>query len=76
VPEQHDGIVVPREAVLTQGTRSWVYVNSGGRARERQVRTGEVVDEGSEILAGLVNGEGVILPASGLADGRAITVLP
>ena len=56
--------------------RSWVYVNSGGRARERQVRTGEVVDEGSEILAGLVNGEGVILPVSGLADGRAITVVP
>jgi RND family efflux transporter MFP subunit len=73
---QHDGIVVPQEAVLTQGPGSWVYVNADGRARTRQVRVGEVGMEGSEIVAGLKEGEEVLSPAIGLADGRAVTVVP
>lgn len=62
-------LTVPPEAVVTHGQVTSVFVVEDGIARVRLVRL-----RGREVLAGLVEGDVVIvLPPPGLADGRPVS---
>jgi multidrug efflux pump subunit AcrA (membrane-fusion protein) len=63
-------LIVPAEAVVTQGQVTSVFVVEKNTARLRLVRL-----RNREVLAGLVDGDVVIVsPPPGLTDGRPVTV--
>jgi RND family efflux transporter MFP subunit len=67
-------LAVPDSAVVPRGQLATVFVESGGRAQMRVLRTGHASGGWVEVLAGLVAGERVILsPPPSLGDGDAIT---
>jgi Cu(I)/Ag(I) efflux system membrane fusion protein len=67
-----EALVVPRSAVLRDGRRSVVYVESAtGQYQQRAVRTGRVGDEGLEILDGLAEGEKVVTQGNLMIDAEA-----
>lgn len=71
----HRALVVPISAVRVQGHLTSVFVVSQGVARIRLVQTGDTDGDGTEILAGLDDGESVVVePPADLTDGRAVTV--
>lgn len=57
-------LVVPRKAVQSVGQLELVEVVEDGHATRRAVRTGRTFDEDVEILAGLREGEKVVIPAA------------
>jgi RND family efflux transporter MFP subunit len=54
-------LAVPTSAVTTQGNQSYVLLVSSGRATEHKIETGIVADTYTQVLAGLVQGESVVL---------------
>ena len=64
---------IPAAAIVQRGQMEIVFVNDAGKARLRLVRTGKTFPDGVEILAGLSEGDAVILtnPAS-LVDGQSV----
>lgn len=55
-------VVVPRSAMLQQGTAGWsVFVIQDGRTRSRTVRLGHVGGAGAEVLDGVGPGDVVVL---------------
>ena len=63
------GLLVPEGAVVKRGQVSSVFVVEGGVARIRHVEL-----HGREVLAGLVEGERVVVaPPPDLTDGRKVT---
>lgn len=63
-------LAVPAEAIVRHGQVTSVFVVENGVARVRLVSV-----RGTEVLAGLADGDVVILsPPAGLADGRAVAV--
>jgi len=74
--QKPDAILVPKEAVVQQGTTPVVFVNDNGRASQRQVQVGITDDKSSEILSGLAPGEAVVIVGqTGLRDGAPIRVV-
>ena len=67
-----EALVVPRSAVLRDGRRSIVYVESAsGEYEQRAVKTGRVGDEGIEILEGVKDGERVVAQGNLMIDAEA-----
>lgn len=67
-------LVVPADAVRTQGQLRSVFVVDSGVARIRLVQTGDSTSDGIEIVAGLDAGEMVVVgPPADLTDGRRVT---
>jgi len=65
-------LVVPRSAVLRDGSRSVVYVQKApGQFEPRPVKVGRVGDEGIEILEGLTENEPVVAAGNLLIDAEA-----
>src|SRR5205823_8712520 len=70
-----DAILVPREAVIQQGTQPVVFVNNNGKANQRPVEIGMSDNTSIEIVSGLAAGEQVVVVGqNGLRDGAAIQV--
>jgi len=69
--------VVPRTAVRRQGDRDVVYVIRGDRVERRAVQVGGTLSDGIEVLAGLQDGERIVVegPAD-LADGDRVKATP
>jgi len=69
-------LFVPASFVLTRGKVSSVWVNEGGRATRREVKTGLQSRERIEIKEGLKEGERVLRPAAGavLTDGARVSI--
>lgn len=55
-----DSIMVPRTAVTMRGQLSIVFVNVGGKADMRIVKTGDVIGDKIEIISGLNGGETIV----------------
>lgn len=71
-PIHHEGLHIPRSAVLTTGTRSVVFVRAAdGMLLPREVTVGGAAGDHVEILAGLVAGEVVVSSANFLVDAEA-----
>lgn len=67
--------VIPRDAVLEEYGRPFVYVVAKGRAERREIRIG--VDDGDrvEVLSGLASGERLVVSGQlRLADGALVEV--
>lgn len=70
-------LVVPEEAIQTQGQVQGVFVVDNGRARLRLVTLGSASGNGHEVLSGLDGGEQVIFPLPpGIHDGSRVEVRP
>ena len=68
-------LTVPSEAVVRHGQVASVFVVDQQRARLRLVNVGPEAEGRTEVLAGLVDGETVVVaPPAQLADGRAVRV--
>jgi RND family efflux transporter MFP subunit len=66
---------VPAAAVLRRGQLETAFVVEQGRARLRLVRTGKVVGDDVELLAGIDPGETIVVEgAAALRDGQAVDV--
>ncbi|TIX50711.1 efflux RND transporter periplasmic adaptor subunit [Alteraurantiacibacter aquimixticola] len=70
-----DALRVPIGALFRGGDGGWrVFVDDGGRARERAVSLGLINDEHAEVLDGLAQGDTVVLnPGNMLEDGMRIS---
>lgn len=56
-----DGVVIPQEAIIRQGTKHLVYVVDGeGRARQREVTLGTFFVDGVHVLTGVDPGDTVV----------------
>ena len=67
-------LVLPPAAVVRNGQLTSVFVVENGRARLRMVSLGESTSGGVEALAGIADGETVVVsPPAGLTDGQAVT---
>ncbi len=67
---------VPQAAVVRRGQLEMVFVEDGGKARMRLVRTGKRVGDDLEVLAGLEAGEKVVVSEdiAALRDGQPVNV--
>lgn len=71
--EKANALVVPRASLLRDGEKRFVYVLKDGRARRRDVEVGLLGLNEAEVIAGLEEGETVILPGSApLSDGLRV----
>jgi membrane fusion protein, multidrug efflux system len=74
--QKPDAILVPREAVVQQGTNSVVFVNDNGKASQRPVQIGMSDNTSIEITSGVAPGDQVVvIGQTGLRDGAAIQVV-
>jgi len=74
--QKPDAIVVPREAIVQQGTSSVVFVNNNGKAEQRVVQTGMSDNTNIEIVSGVAPGEQVVVVGqNSLHDGTPIQVV-
>lgn len=72
VPSTEAAIVVPRNAVLSTGSRSLAFVQADdGALMPREVTPGRTVGRNVEILAGLEPGERVVSSAAFLVDAES-----
>jgi Cu(I)/Ag(I) efflux system membrane fusion protein len=72
VPGHHEGLTVPRTAVLFTGERAVVFVrHDDGVLTPHEVSTGLVAGDDIEILAGLQEGQKVVTSASFLIDAES-----
>jgi multidrug efflux pump subunit AcrA (membrane-fusion protein) len=68
-------LTVPDGALVRNGQLTSVFVVDGERARLRFVNAGRSADGATEILAGLAEGESVVVdPPPGLRDGTPVTL--
>ena len=68
-------VAVPYEAVCQRGEQEYVFCVQDGRAVQKAVETGYLLEEVTEITEGLTAGEVVILsPSDDLTDGTPVEV--
>ncbi len=68
-----DTIRIPRQAIVREAGRTFVYVLDGEVARRRVVRIGDSSGDAVEIREGLHSGEVVLLPGKrALSDGQTV----
>jgi RND family efflux transporter MFP subunit len=68
-------LLVPAAAVVRNGQLTFVFAIDKGRARLRMVSLGERTEDGVEVLAGLADGETVVVNVPpGLVDGQPVKV--
>lgn len=65
-------VLVPSGALVHRGGLSGVFVVSADRARLRWVRLGRVAGGSTEIAAGLLDGDRIVLEPEGLLDGQPV----
>jgi RND family efflux transporter MFP subunit len=74
--QKPDAILVPKEAVVQQGTSSFVFVCDNGKAIQKAVQVGIIDSKSAEIVGGLAAGEQVVVVGqTGLRDGATIRVV-
>lgn len=74
-PTARPGVLVPVVAISEAGDNAHVFVFSGDRVERRAIKLGATFGEQRQVLAGLRDGERVVLsPAQTLQDGDAVRV--
>ncbi len=70
-------VVVPEEAILAAGGRTWVFVVNGGRAERRDVTLGERLPPHVEVLSGVDADETIVVAGQHrLRDGAEVEARP
>lgn len=76
VIDSHEAVMVPEEAVVVQGSRTFVYVVADGRASVRPVKVGQREFGAVELVEGVAPGEIVVVRGTQrLRDGTAVEVV-
>jgi membrane fusion protein (multidrug efflux system) len=76
VLESRTAVMVPEEAVVVQGNRTFVYVVADGKAAVRDVTLGQRELGAVEVTSGLTQGDAVVVRGTPrLRDGAAVRVL-
>lgn len=71
--KHHDALIIPAAAIVEEDDQTSVYVVTNGQAIRRIVATGIAADDQVEILAGLADGEEIIVVGhTGLRDGSKV----
>jgi RND family efflux transporter MFP subunit len=71
--ERRDGIFVPKSALVEIHGKPYVYINEGGKARQRNVTPGKQYDGEIEVVSGLEPGEAVVVKGvERLGDGSRV----
>ena len=72
-----DCIAVPSDSVLTENSKSYIYVyNEDGTVSKREIECGVTVDGQTEILSGISEGESVVVSGMQvLSDGVKVRTL-
>ncbi len=69
-------IVVPNDAVTTEGSKSYAYVVENGVARKRPIRVGKVADTQTWVTSGLAPGDVIVaVKVPGLVAGKRVKPL-
>src|SRR5208282_2234014 len=67
-------VLVPKKAVVTEGSQNYVWLVRDDKAQRVNVSTGHEYQDGVQVLQGLSGGETVIVvPPTQLHDGQAVT---
>ncbi|MCU0782208.1 MAG: efflux RND transporter periplasmic adaptor subunit [Akkermansiaceae bacterium] len=73
----YEALLIPTAALVTRGQMEMVFINEDGHARLRLVRSGGARDGTVEILAGLDDGESLVVAgAAALRDGQPLLLKP
>jgi membrane fusion protein, multidrug efflux system len=73
VLEERPAVLIPEEAVITEGESTFVFIVEDERARRRPVRLGQRTGGAVEVLEGLKAGEPVVrLGIQRLRDGASV----
>jgi RND family efflux transporter MFP subunit len=73
--QQSAAVLVPAEAVRNEDNKQVVFVYRDGHIERRAVRTGNTRDTGVEILAGVRDGDQVVVKGlEGLHDGDSVDI--
>jgi membrane fusion protein (multidrug efflux system) len=76
VLDSREAIMIPEEAVIVQGNRTFVYVVAGGKAAVRPIRVGHRETGAVEVAEGVAAGEAVVVRGSPrLRDGAPVQVI-
>jgi RND family efflux transporter MFP subunit len=75
VSRSDQGLVVPRDTIVTFAGVQKVLTVKDGHAREQRIRTGRRDGDRVEVLDGLVDGDSVIREPGNLVDGVAVEVV-
>ncbi|MFJ5335638.1 efflux RND transporter periplasmic adaptor subunit [Pectobacterium sp. CHL-2024] len=68
-----EGLMVPREAVVREGTKTRVWLNDAGKAKSVEVELGEAVGAKFSITNGLKAGDQLVIKGMGrLQDGMSL----
>nr|WP_295970591.1 efflux RND transporter periplasmic adaptor subunit [uncultured Bacillus sp.] len=71
--EKKKGLVIPVQAVSSEGSRSFVYIVKEGKAKRKEVQTGTASGKNIEITKGLkVNDEVIVEPIEEIHDGMEV----
>lgn len=74
--DSHDGILVPRKAIVGSAKSATVFVVADGKAHLREVTLGDMVGDRVEILSGVSAGEQLAIAGiMNLADGEAVKIV-
>lgn len=74
--ERKESLIAPSTAIRTFGQMEQMFVIDDNKARLRLVRTGAVMGDQTEILAGLEPGEMIVVSnISKLMDGQPVTIV-
>jgi RND family efflux transporter MFP subunit len=69
-------VLVPKKAIVTDGSRSYVWTVRGAAAHRVEISLGREFQDGVQVTQGLSGGETVIIaPPANLADGQPVTPL-
>ena len=74
--EKPRAVVIPREAVLQEGSDNWAFIIDGNRAVRRLLTIGYEQERMVEVLKGLTEGERVVIRGQqSLKNGSAVRVI-
>jgi membrane fusion protein, multidrug efflux system len=73
VKKAKPSVIIPRQAIVSRGGKSVVFIVKDGAARLREVSIGRVSGVRAEILSGLASGDVLVISAlSRLSDGMPV----
>jgi HlyD family secretion protein len=69
-----DRVLVPKTALVDEGGKPIVFVYRDGRVERRAVGVGQVRGTEQEVIAGLRDGDQIVVGAKDLRDGQRVTL--
>jgi membrane fusion protein, multidrug efflux system len=74
--QRENAILVPEEALLTEGTRQYVFVVANNRAAKREIKIGERTAGEVEVVTGLKGDEAVVVAGiQKVRDGTSVRLV-